>query len=500
MKSKRIFTTLLASLLLTACAPDAPATTETQSNAETTQTETEAETLFVPDELPMLDYNDADVNWLCGNYMDAYLTDLWAESENGNGLNDALFRARLAVEERLNMNLHVESFDFDWGTLSTFLNHLKSLVMSGDTTFDCYIGYTAGALMLEGGYFADMKDNPYMDLDKPWWNQEIQDIMPGDAIYTLTGDAMMTLFKHCLCLYFNNDLKTDLGLTEDLYQVVREGKWTLDKMETVIQDTYIDLNGNGEADVDDQYGLTFGDNNKYRIFPAAMNVIISTKVGDDYEFSFMNERTIDVFTQLQTLVTNNISVRDAKGNTDNNTDSTASFGGNYISKMFVQGNALFTASLIGDAAYIVESSDFSLGLLPFPKYDDTQETYRTAPQRPAVLYIPVTVVGEQFDRAGAVLEAWSSECYRSVMPAYFEVSLKSRYSTDNNMAEMFDLLKENTSMNLDYLFSTELPLIVDNFKSISEANYNFASYIAGKQQSHLTALEEMVTALRGEAQ
>ncbi len=496
MNGKRIFTALLAALLMTACAPadnTDPVAEETQPATEAVQTETEAETLFVPDELPELDYNNADVHWLCGNYTDAYFADIWADAENGNGINDALFRARMSVEERLNMSLHVESFDFVWNTLSTFLNHLKSLVMSGDTTYDCYIGYTAGALMLEGGYFADMQDNRYMDLDKPWWNQEIQDIMPGDAIYTLTGDAMMTLFKHCLCLYFNDDLKTDLGITEDLYQVVREGKWTLDKMEAVIADTYVDLNGDGRSDPEDQFGLTFGDTNKYRMVPAAMHTLISTKTADGYEFSLLNERNNDAFTRFQKLITENPNSRDVK----TETDSTPTFGGNFISNSFTSGHALFTASLIGDAGFILDSSDFTLGLVPYPKYDEQQANYRTAPQRPAVLYIPITIAGDQFDRAGAVLEAWSSECYRSVMPTYFEVNLKSRYSTDNNMAEMFDLLKENTSMNLDYLFSTELPLNVDIYKNTTAS---FVSYVESKQQSHMTALAEMVAALRGEAQ
>ncbi len=488
---------LLASSALTACGSDAP-DGETQAAVadETAGTVTETEdTTFVPDELPELDYGGADVNWFCGDYMAAYYEDVYAEAENGNAINDAVFRARFQVEERLGIGLNVTQYAFNWDTRNDFLNHGKAMVLSGDTTYDAWVGYTAGALVIEGGYFSDLSDHKYMDLAKPWWNQDMQEIMPDDTVYFVAGDATMTLIKHCLCLYFNEDLMADMGITDNLYDLVREGKWTFDTMEAMIQDAYMDLNGDGKTDKDDQFGLTFGDQNKYRQIPAATEVIISEKTADGYVFSFISERNNDVFTRFQTLVTANPAVRDAQANNDSNTDSFASFGGNYASTIFASGRSLFSASLVGDAAFILENSDFTMGMVPFPKYDEAQSDYHTAPQRNAMIYVPVTVVGEQFDRAGAVLEAWSSECYRSVMPTYFETNLKSRYSTDNDMAEMFDLLRQNMVVNLDYSFSTELPLNVDFFK---QTKANFASDTQKQREACETALAELVAALKGE--
>ncbi len=46
-------------------------------------------------------------------------------------------------------------------------------------------------------------------------------------------------------------------------------------------------------------------------------------------------------------------------------------------------------------------------------------------------------------KSGALLEAVASETYRSVVPEYCEVTLKVRYSPDDNVSRMFDIVKDN---------------------------------------------------------
>ena len=51
----------------------------------------------------------------------------------------------------------------------------------------------------------------------------------------------------------------------------------------------------------------------------------------------------------------------------------------------------------------------------------------------------------------------ASENYRSVTPAVFEVAMKVRYTDDAQVAEMFDILKENVSFDVGqlYYYATE---------------------------------------------
>ena len=55
--------------------------------------------------------------------------------------------------------------------------------------------------------------------------------------------------------------------------------------------------------------------------------------------------------------------------------------------------------------------------------------------------------------SAAVLEAWSSQMYRSVIPLYFEEVLQLRYSTDSEMSNMFDLIRSSRICKLESILS-----------------------------------------------
>ena len=58
------------------------------------------------------------------------------------------------------------------------------------------------------------------------------------------------------CLYFNKDLLKADGITDDIYQLVKDGKWTFDKFREYLKATTRDTNNDGKIDT---YGLFFSD-------------------------------------------------------------------------------------------------------------------------------------------------------------------------------------------------------------------------------------------------
>ena len=58
------------------------------------------------------------------------------------------------------------------------------------------------------------------------------------------------------CVYFNKQLAADYGVPDNLlYDIVLDGKFTVDYYISLIRDTWRDLNGNGKHDENDFYGL-----------------------------------------------------------------------------------------------------------------------------------------------------------------------------------------------------------------------------------------------------
>ena len=484
----------LLAALAASCGGEATSTDATAAPAVETTAEDPTAVKFVPDDLPDdLDFGGVETTWLIGDYMDAYWPDYWAEDMNGSVVNDKVYETRKSVEERLNLKINMERLMYAWNDRNIYTTKIQQMVMSGDDTYDIIAGSSAEGLIAEGGYFYDLTENKYLDLDKPWWNQDVQNLMPTDAVYFLTGDGTLSLVKHTICVFFNQDQMTTHGITENLYDLVREGKWTLDKVEAMVKDTYSDLNGNTIADHEDFFGITYGDLNKFRALADAFDCQMYTRTKDGYELTFITERSNDVFTRMQKLVSGNENSYIPGTNTQRD-DNIMSFGGNYISKIFAEGNALFTFSLVGDAAAIYNTSDFTLGMVPLPKFDEKQDAYYSASQRYSMFYMPTSVT--ETERAGAVLEAWSSECYRSLMPAYFETTLKARYSTDSDMAEMFDIMRENNRITFGTGYGTsELAINCDVFKEVAKPEYNFVSTMEGKREQTEQQLKDLVEAL-----
>ena len=69
-----------------------------------------------------------------------------------------------------------------------------------------------------------------------------------------TGAAALTLYRYMFVTFFNKDMIAEID-DVNLYDVVNQGKWTLDYQSEFAGKFYSDLNGDGKADGKDQYGF-----------------------------------------------------------------------------------------------------------------------------------------------------------------------------------------------------------------------------------------------------
>ncbi|MBQ2707524.1 MAG: hypothetical protein IJF67_04610, partial [Clostridia bacterium] len=130
------------------------------------------------------------------------------------------------------------------------------------------------------------------------------------------------------------------------------------------------------------------------------------------------------------------------------------------------------------------------GILPFPKYDEAQENYINLADRFAMLVgIPSTTPTPEF--SAFMLEALSAEARTTSLPAYIDVSCKTKYTYDENSAEMLDLIFGNLYYEtaLIYGISGLKTIVYDAMKA--KAN-NFASSYASIESSAKADLDKLV--------
>jgi len=138
---------------------------------------------------------------------------------------------------------------------------------------------------------------------------------------------------------------------------------------------------------------------------------------------------------------------------------------------------------------------FAYGVLPYPKFDENQEEYRTTTLTSYTVFCIPTDCKDP-DRTAAVLEAMASESYRSVTPAYFETALKVKYAADEETAQMFDIIRDNISFDFGYIYTLSLNGISDKFKdAINKNRPEWASNVAGFESAAVASLDTLLYAI-----
>ena len=253
-------------------------------------------------------------------------------------------------------------------------------------------------------------------------------------------------------------------------------------------------NGNGKQDVEgDIYGLISNDYISTDPYWSACMVDIIKKNGDgDYELVFDSGKLHDVAEKTIHLFYN----------TDDAMFNIKHYGlddeQNDIRQMFADGyGAMATLRIMELENGSIRSMDQEFGVVPMPKYDETQNGYRTLlHDQFTVLCVPTTVKGDRLDEMSAVLEALSSASYKTVRPAYYETTLRMKIAQDPQSAQMMDIIIDNIYIDAGIIYTNALSSFHDKFRQIMGAGKNnVTSQYKSVTRSAAKALEKMVKKL-----
>lgn len=481
MKSKKITTFfILAAMLAGVVSCGSGNGDVVTTGGEATDTTTAGET-EIHDNLPELNYNGDEFTILVEDYGGYCGADFYVEESDGDVVNDAIYNRNRKVSERLNLDLDWVMFTHSWEDRSEFTTKFRSSVQSGTGEYNLAagLGYFMPSFTTDG-LLADMSELPYIDIEKPWWSDEFMKASSvDDKYYFVTGDASLGLIKNMFCIFENLTLAEKLNV-ENLYDVVREGKWTVDKMKEVAASQYIDLDGDTNVSREDQFGLLLSSGNHITGFSEALGVKSVENQDGEFRYIYGNSHNVDVVDKLEDIIWKNEGVFfDPKGE-----EETA------YNSLFRDGNVLMTTGwLMHTDSY--RDLSFDYGVLPYPKWDENQESYNTTVLTSySVLSIPTDVA--DMERSAAVCEAIAFESWKTVTPAYFEIALKVKYSRDNDSTQMFDIIKDGVSFDFGYIYTTLLGDVAPGFKNAVYGKQNWARTIAAKQSAVEQQLADLI--------
>ena len=405
--------------------------TETAPGASTETASVTEDPNAIKDNLPALDFGGDTVSIMHFGLetMGGNDSSDW-ERAAGDVVADAVVTRDRATEERLNLTLSYAAGSDDWGG---YPSEVQKMIQSGDCPYDIFFLESSQCFRLSlDGYFREVSDLAHIDLGQPWWYRDFMDggSISTDMRYFLTGAFSISTLEGASCTIFNKKIYNNFfeSYTE-LYDLVDEHKWTYDKFIALSRDVYQDVNGNGEADAGDLYGLF--NRGQQTVNYVSMSTGLTYLQRDDNGLPVLdiyNDDSIRWVEKLYTILKeHNISY------TDKDIDGIAHFA---------EGNALFFLGWLAEYTdEVIRGMEDPYGVLPMPVLDEGMEYMSAAGTvngQSAV--IPVTTDEARLELCGATLESLSIEAYRTVIPAWYEVALKSKHADTERDADMIDVI------------------------------------------------------------
>ena len=371
--------------------------------------------------------------------------DMYAEAENGEPINDAVFRRNRRLEAKFNITIEEIKKEPD------LLAFAQKSIMAGDDTFDVLYPFMQNAgVMIQKGQLVNLYGVPYLSFDKPWWNKTTNDSMTvGKKLYCAAGDIAVITNDSTWAVLFNKELTKDFGLS-DHYQMVKEGKWTLDVLRENSRLVTKDLNGDGVLTLhEDQWGTIQQHECSYCLFAASGQTVIVKDANDLPTLAFSNDRTVAVLTKVIDFLSD-----------DTAQIKVDEFAGKYndiwaeAMNTFIENRGLYAIWPLR-AVPDMRTMEADFGILPLPKYDEAQDTYYSVMQynNATVMCIPVSAVN--LERTGAILEAWAAESVDTLTKAYYEINLKGKHSRDEESSAMLDLILATRVVEQGLFFNWE---------------------------------------------
>lgn len=471
MKFRTFSFFILSALLLTSCSgttgPDE--TTTLPQSTEITQTETALPPIEIRD------FNGKEftffIRWATDGW-DWNVDDLFVEEQNGEPVNDAVWKRNNIVQERYNCSIsQVKSNDM-WNSA----NIVRTSILAGDKAYDGIIasGRNMVALGIEGLLY-DLNSFDELDLTRSYWNPSIiEELTLGKKLFFAMGDLSATDNRAVRCLYFNKNLFSKYNL-DDPYTLVRSGEWTIEKFLKMVSEGRLDLDGNGEYNENDQWGLYVQPSIGANLFFASEGRFIIKDKDDRLVVSFGSEGTVDLMSAIADRIK---SAYDSM---------LISYDYQKMIPSFAEGHSLFYS----EVSLFIErfrQYDFDVGMIPMPKFDENQENYCQYADGACLNYAGIPIDSPAPDDTALLLEALSAESPETLTKAYYDICLTGKSIRDEESAEMLDIIFNNYTIDYADLFDFSF---YGSLNNALRGELDVASTVASTLESAKTATNEI---------
>lgn len=450
-KCTKIITLLLvvcmAVTLLSACNND--------SDTESSSTDVSASAeLFAG--LPEKDYDGATVTFLVpGDHMNDYKSiEIMAQENSPEVLNENIKKRNELVESKFNVVIAEERTTAEQDMITL----VRNAVLSDVSEYDIVMPYVpeAAKLALEDAFIL-LNDQEYIDLEKPCWDRNaIESLSINNKNYFATGDISLLTLACTHAIVFNKDVVKTNDL-ENPYDLVNDGKWTIDKLREMAITVTADIDGTEGMSHTDRYGFLINNNFVTSMYVGSGNSLTG-KDDDDIPYIALieeQETAYPIFNKIFELVNDTSATGIIDLSSSPYASSATAAGGTVwdaATESVANGLALFRAMAIIDIIDLGEY-DCSFGVLPIPKYNEEQDAYHSLVSTLYATSAAIPVSAADKEMSAIILQAMCEASTDTTKDAYFEIILKLRKIQDDESEAMLDKIFDERVYDLGIVFN-----------------------------------------------
>ena len=464
---------LLSTAVMCACGPE-----KKKGNNPVGPSVSVEETL----DIPVIDWNGQE--YRVASMSADENSEFYCDDTNlGDPVRFALYTRNQEIESKYNTKIKLVHVD----VVGTDMNyHAHTYAIADDISYvmskyDVATTHTFASSPLITSYLIkDWMSQKYTNTSKSYWLPEINnDYILDGKLFAATGATNITNITFTYGLMYNRDAGDDKGVTEDLFKTIRDQKFTIDYFNTLVESVYEDLDQTEENK--DFFGFatetqTHIDNWNF-VFGMPM---IETSSTEREFMKLVYDRTKVALAadKLDTLFWEN------KGTIVN---------GNFEGA-FLDGNVLFYQSCLNNCYDRFRNLPFEYTILPFPKLDETQETYNTGVMD-NMIALSIPMDAPNLDFSSHITEAINYGANKHMVPVYVEHCLQSKFFDEENL-DLVNMLLDGRKTDPGVMFQSTVAAISCWLRFIVADRHDVAVYFDENVEAAQNGINNLIMVYR----
>ncbi len=383
--------------------------------------ETEAEQAKLQSLFDSIDAGGETINLVLDH---SWIIEEDTEYNDGDVVQVALFNRQKTVED----NLGIIFNSVENGGAGSIASMLDTDVSSNTGEYhivDGHMKFDANAAI--AGCCLNLNRLSNLDLTKDYWNQSYTEKWSYKTLqYWTTGDITHGFLSILIACFVNADYWTESFPDIDIYAMVEDGKWTIEKAAEIITlFGYTDEDGDQTRSDGDIYAWVCQNGWTISSLAYGAGYSMTTKSGTKYQLEMATPEKEVLYSKLLAMTNQNGFIRMTNGEEK---------------KPMENGLCLITHERL----YRMDqyrSMTTPYYVIPLPKASEEADYQTPSYDGVPVVGCTAALSRDLYDVVGAVLETMAIQGKQDVTIAYYEKALQAKYARDEGSFRCLDIIR-----------------------------------------------------------